>query len=113
MMGEIPSLGDLHELNIPYVLAAIWRGLFFVSAAWAFPQMLQFVRWPGLPLSRRWLMAALALIIGRTIWVNYLRWGEPLYYECLPIDTLALALAWKGVCDWKREPGGPLSKEEA
>lgn len=99
---------DLHELAVPDLAAQIWRGAYFTAAAWVLGQMLEFIRWPTGPVSRRWLMAALGLVVAKTVFVNVLRWEDAIYWEGLPVNTAALVLAWVGLHRWKREPGGPL-----
>lgn len=97
----------IHPLDVGETFAAVWRALYFAGAVWVLGQMRVFVTWPGLPRSRRMFMLSLSLLIARTVFVNVERWGGPIYWEGLPVDTAALVLAYLALRSWTREPGGP------
>jgi hypothetical protein len=98
------TISGLHQFDLPNVIEAVWRAMFFIGAACALGWIWVFLcHWRDMPRSRSLLMAGLSVVIARTVFVNIERWHQALYLEGLPIDTVWLLLALGGLWRWTHE----------
>jgi hypothetical protein len=90
----------LHVLDLPNTVEAVWRGALFVYSCVLLGGCYAFITVPSQPLSRRLLMAALGLVILKSVFVNVERIDAPLFWEGLPVDTVWLFLTGVGLARW-------------
>lgn len=103
--------GGPHQLHLPELVEALWRSGFFILACVALGHYCGFIYHPGFPRSRRVLMAALILATLQPVLVNLERWGQPIYLEGLPLQTVYVTLGLIGVRIAIREERARLARE--
>lgn len=100
--GESGSHLGPNPIYVPKWLMGAWRGVFILWAVALMGAMLTFIRADDQPLSRRLFMAGGMVWSAQFVLVNIERFERQVYWEGLPMDTVALLIVGVAMGVWVR-----------